>query len=213
DAESLMQSAAADAGELQEARRIDGAAADDHLLARLHLVDGPAALVDIANRRRLPALEHDLESARMGANVDPPGLLLRRQEIHPARAAAQPIVNAALEIADAGLRGAVVVAVARNAEAGGPVDERLADFVLPVEVGHRNVAVAAAIEGVTVADPPLEPLEIGQEVGVAPTRVAALRPAVEIVGLTAVDDHAVDRARSANRAADRHDDRASVDVR
>ena len=149
----------------------------------------------------------------MGAKVDPPGLLLRRQEIHPARAAAQPLVDAALEIADAGLRRAVVVGVAGNAEACGPGEERLADLVLPIEVGHRDVAVAAAIKVVTFADPPLEPLEIGQQVGVAPARVAALRPVVEIVGLTAVDDHAVDRARSADGAADRDDDRASVDVR
>src|SRR5262249_51257373 len=33
DAQALEQAAAADAGELQEARRIDGAAADDHLFA------------------------------------------------------------------------------------------------------------------------------------------------------------------------------------
>src|SRR5262245_7838404 len=213
DAEALQQAAAADAGELQEARRIDGAAADDHLFARLHLMDGPAALVDIANRRRLPALEHDPEGARMGANVDPPGLLLRRQEIHPACAATQTLVDAALEIADAGLGRAIVVGVAGNIEADGPGDERLADLVLPIEVGHRNVAVATAIKVVTFADPRLKPLEIGQEVGVAPARVAALRPAVELVSLAAVDDHAVDRAGSADRAADRDDDRAFIDVR
>src|SRR5262245_57297071 len=212
DAETLEQAATADAGELQEARRIDGAAADDHLLARLHLVDQPAALVDIANRHRLLALEHDLAGARMGAKIDPPGLLLRRQQIHPPRAAAQALVDAALQIADAGLRCAVVVGVAGDAEADGASDECLADLVLPIEVGHRDVAVAPPIKVVSCADPPLEPLEIGEEVGVAPARIAALRPAVEIVGLTAVDDHAVDRARSAAGAADRHDDRASVDA-
>src|SRR5215470_18079694 len=61
DAEALEQAAAANAGDLQEARRIDSAAADDHIFAGFHLVDGPAALVDIANRRRRLALEHDLE--------------------------------------------------------------------------------------------------------------------------------------------------------
>src|SRR5437660_3884934 len=84
--------------------------------------------------------------------------------------------------------------------------------MLPIEVGHRNVAVAASIKVVTFADPPLKSFEIGQEVGVAPADVAALRPVVEIVGLTAVDNHAVDRARSADGAANRDDDRASVDV-
>src|SRR6185295_11512479 len=106
------------------------------------------------------------------------------------------------EIAGAGLRRAVVVAVAGNAEAGGAGEEGVADLVLPIEVGHRDVAVAAAIKIVAVADPPLEPLEVGEKVGVAPAGVAALRPAVEIVGLAAVDDHAVDRARSADGAAD-----------
>src|SRR5262249_7756196 len=108
---------------------------------------------------------------------------------------------------------ALVVGVAGNTEADGAGDERLTDLVLPIEVGHRNIAVATAIEVVTFADPPLKPFEIGQEVGVAPARVAALRPVVEIVSLTAVDDHAVDRTRSAHRAADRDDDRASVDIR
>ena len=102
-------------------------------------------------------------------------------------------MDAALEIADAGLRRAIVIRIVGNAETSGPGDKCLADFVPPIEVGHRNVAVAAPIEIVTFADPPLKPLEIGQEVGVAPTCVAALRPVVEIVSLTAVDDHAVDR--------------------
>src|SRR5262245_49709714 len=95
DAEALEQAAAADAGELQEAWRIDGAAANDHLLAGLHLVDGSAALVDIANRHRFLAIEHDLEGARMGAKVNPLGAPLRRQKIHSACAAAQALVNAA----------------------------------------------------------------------------------------------------------------------
>src|SRR5262245_59530295 len=149
----------------------------------------------------------------MDAKVNSPGLLMRWQEIHPTRAAAQPLVDAALEIADAGLRRAVVIGVAGDAKASGPGDKRFADLMLPIEVGHRNVAVAAPIKVVAFSDPLLKSFEIGQEVGVAPARVAALRPVVEIVSLTAVDDHAVDRARSADGAANRDDDRASVDVR
>jgi len=42
DAEALEQVAIANAGELQKARRIDGAAADDHVFADLYLVDCPA---------------------------------------------------------------------------------------------------------------------------------------------------------------------------
>src|SRR5262249_59552354 len=103
DAEGFKQAAIADAGELQKARRIDGAAADNNLFANLHFVDGPAALIDIANRHGLLALEHDLEGARMGAKINPPRLLHCRHEIHPARTAAQPVVDAALKIADAGL--------------------------------------------------------------------------------------------------------------
>jgi hypothetical protein len=181
--------------------------------AGLHLVDGTVALVNIANAHGLLALEHDLEGARMSAQVDPAGFLLRRQKIHPARALSQPLVDVALQITGAGLRRAVVVIVARNAEARGAGEERLADLVWPIEIGHWDVAVAAAIKVIAAADAVLEPFEIGQEVGVAPARIAALRPAVEIVGLAAVDDHAVDRARSADRAADRDDDRAAVDVR
>jgi hypothetical protein len=172
-----------------------------------------AALINVAHGHSFPAFEHDLEGARMRAKVDAAGLLECRQEIHPARAAAQSLVDAALQITGAGLRRAVIIKVARNAEAGGAGDERLADLMLPIEVRHRNIAVAASIQAVAFADPPLEPLEIGQEIGVTPACVAALRPVVEIVGLTAVDDHAVDRARPADGPPHGYDHRASVDVR
>src|SRR5215470_15059346 len=89
DAEAFKQVATADAGELQKARRIDGAAADNNLSAGLHLVDGPAALIDIANRHGLLALEHDLEGACVGTKVNPPRFLQCRHEIHPARTTAQ----------------------------------------------------------------------------------------------------------------------------
>ena len=107
-----------------------------------------------------------------------------------------------LEIADARLVvAAVVVVAARNPQFLGAIDERLADRMDPVDVGDRQVAVAAVDAVIADADPPLGALEIRQHVDIAPAAVAALRPVVEIRALAAIVDHAVDRARPAQRAA------------
>src|SRR5262249_1840775 len=105
------------------------------------------------------------------------------------------------EVADALLPGAVVVGVFRDAEADGAGDERLADRVVPADVADHQRAVAAAVGIVAVADSLLGPAEVGQHLGEAPAAVAALRPAVEVGGLAAVVDVAVDRARAAQRLA------------
>src|SRR5262245_23568687 len=85
--------------------------------------------------------------------------------------------------------------------------------MLPIEIGHWNVPVAAPIQVVNLSDPPVDSVKSGEEVGAAPACLAALCPVVEIVGVTAVDDHAVDRAGPANSAGEPDDDGASIDVR
>ncbi len=62
-----------------------------------------------------------------------------------------------------------------------------------VDVGDGEPALAPAEGLVTLADAPLQPLEIGQHVGIAPAAVAALRPAVVVGALAAIVDVSVDR--------------------
>ena len=122
------------------------------------------------------------------------------------RAGAPAVLDDALHVADARLHRAVVVAVARDAHLHRALDEGVADRIAPVEVGDRQVALAAAEGLVGLADAALGPAEIGQHVGVAPAVVAALRPAVEIHALAAIVDMAVDRARTAQGLAARRGD-------
>ncbi len=125
---------------------------------------------------------------------------------HPRGAAPPALVDGALKIADAFLLAVVVVGVAGDADALGAVHERLADRMKPIHVGNGDVAFAAVHPFVGQADAPFAALEIGQDVRVAPAAIAALRPMVEIRGLAAIVDHAVDGTAAAQRAALRGED-------
>jgi hypothetical protein len=72
---------------------------------------------------------------------------------------------------------------------------------------------AIAVELVGAAFPVLCPLEVGQHAVPAPAAIAELRPMVEILGLAANIDHAVDRAGAAEHAAARVEDRPAGDPR
>ena len=95
-------------------------------------------------------------------------------------------------IADAVLRGAVEVVVAREAKSHRGVDKGFGDRVF-FDVGNAERA-AGAVEFVAAADLVLGALEIRQHVVERPAGVAELAPMVEILGLAADIDHAVDRA-------------------
>ena len=141
----------------------------------------PGADVEI-----LPAHHRDQEGARRA---------------HPAAA-----IDRALEVADAFLGRAVVIMVARDTERDGAVDEGVAERVAPVEIGHGQPTVAAPKPVVAVADPSLRPLEIGQDVLIAPAAIAHLRPAVEVEALAAIVDVAVNRAGATEDLAARRMD-------
>ena len=88
--------------------------------------------------------------------------------------------------------------------------ERLAERILPVHRGDGEIAVASAISVVALADAPLQPLEIGQHIRIAPAAITELRPGVEILALAAIVDVAVDRGRAAERLAARRIDAAAA---
>ena len=140
---------------------------------------------------------------RQDAQIRPPH---GRMQERPRRAHPTAVQDRALGVGDAFLDPAVVVGIARDAEADRAFDEGVAQRMAPVDVCHGEVAVAAAEGRIAVADASLHAAEIGEHVGVAPAAVAELRPGVEVHGLAAVVDVAVDRARPAQRLAARGED-------
>ena len=147
----------------------------------------------------------------MGPHMDVRAFLRRMQE-RGRRADAQAVLDGALGVGHALLDRAVVIGVARNAEAHRARHERLAQRIPPLHGGDGEIAVAAAIGVLALADPAFHPLEIRQHVLIAPAAVAVLRPGVEILALAAIIDVAVDRGRTAERLAARRVDAAAVGI-
>ena len=86
-------------------------------------------------------------------------------------------------------------------------DERLAHRTDPVDVSDGQIPGAAVDAVIADADTPLGALEIRQYIDITPAAIATLQPGVEIRALAMVVDHAVDRARTAQRSRLRRCDR------
>ncbi len=189
----------ADARELQQPGRVDRARADDDLAPRAHRCGIPLrAAARVLHARGACTLEHDARRLRMGAHCQ---IGWRRAQVAARRALAPAAVDGALEVAHAGLGVAVVVGVARQALLLGAGDEGLADRMRPVDGRDRHPTRRATPCAVGRAQPALVAPEVGQHFGEGPARVAQGGPAVVVLGLAAVVDQAVDRARSAQRLA------------
>ncbi len=197
----------ANPGELQELRRVVGAAREDHLTPgpdlaggattpafRITHTDGTLSLQDQSGRMgmgddaKVPPLHRGLQECGRGA--DPAALADRT-----------------LGVTHALLRGAVIVRVARDAVLHRTLDEGIAKGVAPRDIADLHRAVTPA-ERVIAAQTPLHPPEIGQHVRIAPAAIAALGPVVEIHPLPAIVDMAVDRRGAAQRLSPRREDPA-----
>ena len=157
DAERLQMRGRADAGHLQQLRRIERAARQDHLAARAHLDRRAiASALAVAHADRALALEDQARSrARCVRTVEVRPLHRGMQE-RARRAHAPAFVDRALRVVDAELARAVVVGIARNAEALGARDEGLAQRMVLVDVGDRHRAFAPAEGLVALADAALD---------------------------------------------------------
>src|ERR1700730_14081099 len=134
------------------------------------------------------------------------GALHRRTQIPDGRRAALSVARRRLVIADPVLARTVEIVVAGKAELGCGRDEGLADRVL-CDIRHAERA-AGAVERVSPAHLVLRAPEIGQHILERPAGIAELAPMVEILGLAADIDHAVDRRRPAQHLAPRPKDPA-----
>src|SRR6202022_2708788 len=209
DAERPQQIRRSDARQLQELRRVVGAAGEDHFLVGAHFGRSAAlAALDVSHADRALALEHDSRRMRVRPHMDIRPFHRGTQK-GGRRADAQAILNRALGVGYALLYGAVVIRVARNAEADRTGHERLAERIPPVHGGDGQIAVAPAISVLALADPALQPLEVWQHIRIAPAAIAELRPGVEILALAAVVDVTIDRGGAAERLAARRVDAAA----
>src|SRR4029077_9490326 len=210
DAVRAQQLRRTDPRKLQQLRRIVAAAREDHFLAgaNLHRRAAPAAL-DVAHADRALAFKDDLRGVRMRTNMDIAALARGMQE-SLCCAAAKAVLDRALGVRDAFLDCAVVIGIARDAEADGARHEGLAQRILPVHGGDGETALAPAIFVIALADAALQSFEIGQHVRIAPAAIAELCPGIEIQTLAAIEDVAVDRGRAAERLAARRVDAAAT---
>src|SRR5581483_4452029 len=202
DAEALEALGLADARQLQELRRGDGAGAHDHL-ARGTRLALPAA-DGIAHAHAAAAVENEALGQRVRLDRE-----VRARaggiEVASRRAHAPALVDRGLRHGDAFLIPAVVVAVGLDPDGLGGLEEAVVEPPALVDVRDLQRAFAAADLAVA-ACVGLHALEDRQHVLVAPAAVAELGPMIVILPLAAHPHHAVDGARAAEHAPARHGD-------
>jgi hypothetical protein len=98
----------------------------------------------------------------------------------------------------------------RNPDLAGRPDQRRVERIARRRIGDAERAVAAAEGVVAAALVALHALEEGQDISVAPARIAHLRPGVEVLRLAAHEGEAVDRAGAAQHPPARHWQAAAV---
>src|SRR5690348_1435199 len=188
----------------QELRRVDGAAAQDDLASGA-CFELPAAPPE-RDADGAAALEEDLVAERLGHDLQI-APLHRRPQIPDCGRAAPAVARCRLVVAGPVLTRAVEIVIARKAERDGRLDKSLADRVMIRHIRDAERAVGA-VELVGATRLMLGAFEIGQHVVERPAGIAELAPMVEILGLPADIDHAVDRGRAAEHLAPRPVDTA-----
>ncbi len=200
DAVFLEQRAGPDAGKLQQLRRLDRAAGEQHLAPGADAT-GDAVLGEFEPDRAL-AVEQDAAGEGVhldAANVAP---LHRRAQIGDRGRAASHLAHGELIGADPLLLGAVEIGVGLVAGLLRGGDKGVVQFVRRAQVGDRQRAVAA-VELVGAALLAFGATEIGEHVVIRPPGIAHLAPQVEILALAPDVDQAVDRRRPAQYAPSR----------
>ena len=198
----------ADAGQLEEMRRADRAGGEDHLARRVGDLDAAGAREYDAGRAL--AVERDVVYQRAGHDLQIRPLR-RRLQIGLRGAGATPAAAGLLAPTDAVAgAGRQVVDVRSVIDAELPAASMIAWHTAGRSlIGEVVEEPAPAVQLAVFALPALGLLEKRQYVVPAPAAVAKLRPMVEIFGLAADIDQAVDRGGAAEHAAARIGDGAA----
>ena len=212
DPERAELAGGADAGQLKQLRRVDRAAADDHL-ARVHrAAAAPAAAVLHAGRAR--ALEHDPRGERARLDLE---VLAPHHRVQVGAGGRQPlaVVHVAVERREALLAIAVHVLGERVARLLDGLEERVEERPLRRPAFEHERSVVAA-EGIVRRrrQAVLHPLEVRKAVRVVPGLHPVVGgPALVVHRVAALEDHPVDRARPAEHLPARVVDPAAAHVR
>ena len=206
NAELPQQRGRPDAGQLQQLRRLQRARGQDHFAP----CASPSRRARPGDRRRpTPCVRRTGSGSRArrsrSRRLRPRS---RGSQIRGRGRAAQAVARRELVVADAFLRRAVEVVVARNAELAAGLDDRFDQLVLRADVGAHS-GPSAPCHSFGAANVVLELAKVRQHVVVAPAGVAERRPVVVVLALPADVDEPVDRARAAERAPARPVDLAA----
>ncbi len=178
-----------DSGELEQLRRVDRAARQDHLAPRGHQMLGAAFAIGDADRAL--ALPQDMggERVRFHAEIGPRH---RRLEIGIGRAPAAAAMDGHVHAPKAFLLRAVDVVGQRIARLLRRIEKGGVERVLQPAITGVESALGAAI-GITALVARLGATEIGEDLGKAPAARALFLPAFEIHRIAANIDQSVDR--------------------
>ena len=210
DAERGELGRVADARELEELRRVEGSATADDLSTdrALHL-SAPSGRVIDADRAR--ALENDLRRERARPDIEV-GPAHHGVQVRARRAQAPAASDVAVEAGEALL--AVSVDVLGELVAGllHGIEERAEERIRGRAALELQRAGTAA-ELVRTGEAGLHALEVREAVRVRPVGHAGVsRPALVVERVAALEDHAVDAARTAEQLAARVVDATTLHV-
>jgi hypothetical protein len=187
----------ADPRQHQKLRRIDDAAAQQHLAL------GPGrprfAAQDMLDPDRAARVEHDAVDARAGLDGEV-GAAQRRPQIGLGGAAAPAVADRLLHPPKPFLLGAVVVGRLRHLQRRAGREAGLDQRVRKGRGPHGERPVAAAIVA-GAGLPCFLPAEIGQHLGMGPALAPRRGPPVVIAPVAANIGHRVDRRRAADHLA------------
>ncbi|ENN86115.1 hypothetical protein RHSP_32539 [Rhizobium freirei PRF 81] len=197
-----------DAGEHQQLRGVERGGGDDHLAVRPDHLDLAVALDFDAGRAAV--FDDDLAGeAADELHVRP---FEGRLEIGCRRGPAPAHPGRLFHQAEAFLLAAVVILCRLEACLLAGLDEGVEQRVADVAPAHMQRAVGAA-PSLFAAMRMLHPLEVGQHIGIGPALGAEFFPAIEVLGMAAHIDHAVDRGGAADHLAARRGDAAVIELR
>ena len=187
----------ANAGQVEDLRRLEGASAQQHLargIGRLQVCRSGDAVIDADSAALFKA---DLMGVRAKGDGQIRAAFQDRVQIALRRTPATPVLDGQLIAAKALLRGAVKVLRHRIARLPSSLDDAgIEGMAGPLAPTDAQRAISAVIVIGTVLEA-FGLFEIGQRIGIGPALQAHLAPLIIVAGMAANIDHAIDGRRAA----------------
>ncbi len=209
NAVALQQRARADAGELQQLRRIERTTAQQHFACRIGRV--PLTSTQILDAARARAIEANARGKRLRFDAQICAFSRGPQICYGATGAAA-LARRRLVVARAFLARTVEIVIACDAEFARGGDEGIAQRMPVGQIAYLE-RTAAVVVFARTALLVFRFAEVRQHLGVTPARVAERGPSVEVFALAANVHQAVDGTRSAEHLAARAEHATVIQLR